>query len=68
MHDVAWRRQIAERLRVVASQVESGNVATVICISQCGGMWVQDIRYADQYESIGALELTKLTLMMGKVE
>jgi hypothetical protein len=27
---------------------------------------VQDIRYDDQYEAVGALEQTKLTLLMGR--
>lgn len=63
----AWRRPVAERLRLIASQIESGNVASVVCVSKCGDLWVQDIRCDDQYEAVGALEQTKLTLLMGRV-
>lgn len=63
-----WRRPVAERLRLIASQIESGNVSSVVCVSKCGDLWVQDIRYGDQYEAVGALEQTKLTLLMGRVE
>lgn len=62
-----WRRPVAERLRVIAAQIEAGNVSAVVCLSKCGDLWVQDIRYDDQYEAIGALEQTKLTLLMGRV-
>lgn len=62
----AWRRPVAERLRLIASQIESGNVSSVVCVSKCGDLWVQDIRYDDQYEAVGALEQTKLTLLMGR--
>lgn len=61
-----WRRPVAERLRIIASQIEAGNVSSVIVLSHCGGQWVQDIRYADQYEAIGVLEQTKLALLMGR--
>lgn len=63
----AWRRPVAERLRLIASQIESGNVSAVVCVSKCGDLWVQDIRYDDQYEAVGALEQTKLTLLTGRV-
>ena len=62
----AWRRPVAERLRLIASQIESGNVSSVVCVSKCGDLWVQDIKYDDQYEAVGALEQTKLTLLMGR--
>lgn len=61
-----WRRPVAERLRLIASQIESGNVSAVVCVSKCGELWVQDIKYDDQYEAVGALEQTKLTLLMGR--
>lgn len=61
-----WRRPVAERLRLIASQIESGNVSSVVCVSKCGDLWAQDIRYDDQYEAVGALEQTKLTLLMGR--
>lgn len=62
-----WRRPVAERLRLIASQIESGNVSSVVCVSKCGDLWVQDIRYDDQYEAVDALEQTKLTLLVGRV-
>lgn len=62
-----WRRPIAERMRVVAAQVEAGNVSAVIVLSKAGNKWVQDIRYADQYEAVGALEYTKMVLLVGQV-
>ena len=62
-----WRRPVAERLRLIASQIESGNVSAVVCVSKCGDLWVQDIRYGDQHEAVGALEQTKLTLLMGRM-
>lgn len=61
-----WRHPVAERLRLIASQIESGNVSSVVCVSKCGDLWMQDIRYDDQYEAVGALEQTKLTLLMGR--
>lgn len=61
-----WRRPVAERLRVIAAQIEWGNVSSVVCISKCGDQWVQDIRFADQYEAVGAVEQTKLTLLLGR--
>jgi len=63
----AWRRPVAERLRIIASQIEAGNVSSVIVLSNCGGHWIQDIRYADQYEAVGALEQTKLQLLLGRI-
>lgn len=63
----AWRRPVAERLRIIASQIEAGNVSSVIVLSHCGGHWIQDIRYADQYEAVGALEQTKLQLLLGRI-
>lgn len=63
----AWRRPVAERLRIIASQIEAGNVSSVIVLSHCGGHWIQDIRYADQYEAVGAMEQTKLQLLLGRI-
>lgn len=63
----AWRRPVAERLRLIASQIESGNVSSVVCLSKCGELWVQDIKYADQYEAVGAMEQVKLMLLTGSV-
>lgn len=63
----SWRRPVAERLRIIASQIEAGNVSSVIVISHCGGYWIQGIRYADQYEAVGALEQTKLQLLLGRI-
>lgn len=63
----AWRRPVAERLRIIASQIEAGNVSSIIVLSHCGGLWIQDIRYADQYEAVGAIEQTKLQLLLGRI-
>ena len=63
----AWRHPVAERLRIIASQIEAGNVSSVIVLSQCAGRWYQDLKYDNQYEAMGALEHTKLALAVGRI-
>ena len=58
---------MAERLRMIASQIEAGNVSSIVILTHAAGQWTQDMRYADQYETVGALEHTKLSLLLGMV-
>lgn len=62
-----WRFPVAERLRIIASQIEAGNINSVIVLSHCGGQWFQDMRYENQFEAVGALEHTKLALTAGRI-
>jgi hypothetical protein len=61
--DDAWRRPMAERLRMIASQIEAGNVTSIVTLTRAAGQWTQDLRFEDQYEMVGAIEHTKLTLL-----
>lgn len=65
--DDTWRRPMAERLRIIASQIEQGNVSDIVILSAADGQWTQDLYYTDQYATVGALEHVKLALMTGRI-
>ena len=61
--DDAWRRPMAERLRMIASQIEAGNVSSIVVLTHAAGQWTQDLRYENQYEMIGAMIHAQASLL-----